>query len=230
MRDILKQAVWILAMLLMIGPAMGQEADQQDEELPSLDELLGLEEESDEGAEAADEMEAPPSDDQAERDLDRELSAAEAAEQFGQAVQLMVDVAERLEGAADTGIETQRLQQDIIAKLDMLIRSQQQQQQQSSSSSSSQQQGQQQDQQQQQGQQSDPQAANQAGSAGGGADVPLQEGELAGQPASGAAWGRLPARIRDAVVQSQSESFSAMYRALTEAYYRRLAEQETEPR
>ena len=40
-----------------------------------------------------------------------------------------------------------------------------------------------------------------------------------------AAWGSLPERVRDALVQGSSDSFSAAYRRLTEAYYRMLAEE-----
>jgi len=228
----------VLASLVGIAaPGLAQESEPPPEEdLPSLDELLGIEEEEGEGEEADEDAGAPEVEagDPAEAELERRLSAEQAAEQFEQALQLMQDVAGRLEASRDTGIQTQRLQEDIIRRLDMLIRMSEQQQQQSSSSSGSSQQGQQQQAQdpgqqqaqQQQGQRE--QQGQQQAPAGGGADVPLQEGQLAAQPAAGASWGNLPERVRDAVVQSQNEKFSAMYRALTEAYYRRLAEENTD--
>ena len=42
--------------------------------------------------------------------------------------------------------------------------------------------------------------------------------------ASRAAWGALPARTRDALLQGSSDSFSSLYRHLTEDFYRRIAE------
>ena len=42
--------------------------------------------------------------------------------------------------------------------------------------------------------------------------------------AEGADWGALPERTRDALLEGLSDSFSSLYRRLTEAYYRRLAE------
>ncbi|MEX2213577.1 MAG: hypothetical protein WD768_05590, partial [Phycisphaeraceae bacterium] len=38
-------------------------------------------------------------------------------------------------------------------------------------------------------------------------------------------WGRLPARIRSELEQGLGEKFSPLYKKLTEAYYRRLAEE-----
>lgn len=39
-------------------------------------------------------------------------------------------------------------------------------------------------------------------------------------------WGNLPPRLRDELVQSMRERFSLIYQSLTEAYYRRLAEED----
>lgn len=55
---------------------------------------------------------------------------------------------------------------------------------------------------------------------------PKQEGPL--RPAldsARAAWGSLPARVRDMLLQGSDDPFSARYKAMTEAYYRRLAEE-----
>jgi hypothetical protein len=42
---------------------------------------------------------------------------------------------------------------------------------------------------------------------------------------SSAGWGELPERVRERLVEGSSDYFSTLYEALTEAYYRRLAEE-----
>ncbi|MEO1009243.1 MAG: hypothetical protein AAFX79_11815 [Planctomycetota bacterium] len=158
-------------------------------------------------------------------DLDRALGGA-AGGAFERAVDLMQRAAQQLNDERATGIATQRVQEDVLSTLDQLIEDARNRQNQQSSSSQQQQQQQQQQQapqqQQQQGEQgqqaapSDPQGVN---------PQPQRGGNLLPQPASGAAWGALPPRVRDALRQSSSDSFSAVYRAITEAYYRRLAEE-----
>ena len=37
-------------------------------------------------------------------------------------------------------------------------------------------------------------------------------------------WGNLPPRLRDELAESLSETFNPVYRAATEAFYRRIAE------
>ena len=74
--------------------------------------------------------------------VERLLDGDEAANRFEQAVAEMADVATRLQGGdqPDPGLDTQRMQEAILKKLDAVIeaaKQQQQQQQQSSSSSSS---------------------------------------------------------------------------------------------
>ncbi len=156
-------------------------------------------------------------------------------------------VATRLEGAGehgpDTSIDTQRMQEDIIRKLDSLIsqaRRQQQQQQQQQQQSSQDQQRQAQSRQQQQQQQMQQQAnqqqrqSSQAQDAEAraqdsdqnrqlpGGQAPVQRPQL---DAARAAWGALPERVRDMLLQGSGEKFSPTYQQLTEEYYRRLAEQ-----
>ena len=46
-----------------------------------------------------------------------------------------------------------------------------------------------------------------------------------GVAARGAAWGSLPARLRDALLQGNEDRYSNLYQKWTEAYYRRLAEE-----
>ena len=185
------------------------------ERLPSLDELLGLVEpgegDADEGLLDVDQAE-----------LERELTEAEAREQLEQAVDLMGEAADRLSAAEpDSGLPTQRLQEDVLRKLDMVIDAADQQQQNSSSSSSSSSSSQ-----QQQGQQS--QSASASSSASGDAETMPSDGtdaELDAEfLAEQAEWGALPERTRDALLEGLSDSFSSLYRRLTEAYYRRLAE------
>ena len=90
--------------------------------IPSLDDLLGLESDATTDANRA--------------ALNRKLNAQEAGEQFQQAVELMGDAAQRLAGG-DMGLQTQRVQEDILRKLDQIIEAAQQQSSSSSSSSSS---------------------------------------------------------------------------------------------
>jgi hypothetical protein len=183
--------------------------------VPDLDDLLGLEEGEDRPAEAPDTTEL---------ELDRKLSGEEMAEAFDEAVRLMGEAAERIEGSQDVGIDTQRIQEDVIRRLEMIIASapRQQQQQQSRSSSS-----QQQDQQQQPQQPRD--QDQQAGQGDNRAELTppgLREGELGPAPALGSAlWGALPERVREAISQGTTDRFSSLYQGLTEAYYRRLAEE-----
>ncbi|MBO6738262.1 MAG: hypothetical protein JJ916_00205 [Phycisphaerales bacterium] len=187
--------------------------------LPSLDELLGLEEQAD----GTDPNEAA---------LREVLSPREAGEALGQAVKLMDQVAQRIGTDADVSIATQRLQEDILRKLDQVIESAQNNQLgsgggSSSSQSSSSENQQQPDQQQQQGQGDQQQNApgNEAG------QEAMPGGSSAASPGDalapdGVSWGALPQRIRDALSQGFSDRYSELYRTLTEEYYRALAEDE----
>jgi hypothetical protein len=207
---------------------------------PSLDEALGI------GGGKK------PSDVTGKDDLGRALSDAKPRDLLGAALDDMKKSASLLDGK-DSGISTQRAQQSAVRKLDELIaaaqRMRQQQQQQQSSQSSQQQQQEQQgkdgkqqskdgkDQQEgQQGQQPKPEAGSkpQDGQRG------KREGEAnANEPPAAmdptkdmaqldetrAEWGRLPARVREAVRQGMRDPMSAAYRKLTEEYYRRMAEE-----
>lgn len=186
---------------------------QGEDDMPSLDELLGLE-----GTE-----EAGP--DAAQHELEQALSGEQLGDAFIQAVDLMGSVAQRIQAQKDTGVQTQRLQEDILRRLDQLISSMEQQQSSSSSSSSSSSQQQQQQpnqpQQQQQQQRSNGSESNEHATA-----PELQEGPLRPnlEPVT-AAWGNLPARVRDQLLQGIDDRFSALYENMTEAYYKRLAEE-----
>lgn len=200
------------------NPEAEVDAEPVTEPLPSLDELLGLEQGDD--SEIDNEAEA----------LREVLSPREAGEALGEAVNLMNRVAQRLEQGNDLSLPTQRLQEDILRKLDQVIESAQNNQQgggsssnAQSSSSSNQQQPDQQQQNAQNGQQSSP------GSESGPEQMP--GGTSAAQPGDapapdGVSWGALPQRIRDALSQGISDRYSELYRSITEDYYRALAEDE----
>jgi hypothetical protein len=200
------------------------EPKPQPPKIPTLDDLLGLPK----PAEAPKTKPRPDAADPTKTDLDRRLSSREVAEQFKVAVDLMGETADRIQTSRDTGLATQRLQEDIIRKLDQLIKSAEQNQQQSKSSSSSKgQKDQQQSQpnqaqkQRQEGQEpaSDPADDTRDPPAGRAAEL------NPGTAARGAAWGALPRRERDALLQGNADKYSDVYRKWTEAYYRRLAEE-----
>lgn len=203
-------------------PPAGEPESQPPAEppLPSLDDLLGLPKQDPASK-------RPPAVDPAQADLERKLSMAEAAEEFRQAVQLMGETADRIAVSRDTGLVTQRLQEDIVRKLDQLIKAAEQQAQQSrrsrSSSSQNNNRNPQQQPAQQQGEQNEPGNRENRGETNppGRVEGPLNP-ELA---ARGAAWGALAPHVRDALIQGQGEVFSAFYKRITEAYYRKIAEE-----
>ena len=206
---------------------------------PSLDELLGLEEQ----AEPADETEVPESEDLLEerrqQALEDRLQERSLAENFAAAIGDMRIAASMLADQGDPGIELQRLQEEIIRRLDSVIKEAEQQQQSSSSSSSQQQQQQQQQQQEQQQVPNRPEENQQQGEQNQQQQNDNQEGEQ--QPPgrqeadlqavfeeSNVEWGALPDRLRDMIRQGLRESISRTYRRMTEEYYRKIAEEASE--
>jgi hypothetical protein len=207
----------LIASALLVHTAAGQ---PEDEPLPTLDELLGLDSD-DEQQEAGKETDA------ADAELDRVLEQTKPiADEFLEAIELMHESATRLSGSTDTGIVTQRLQEDILRRLDKLIDRAGEQ---SSSSSSSSKSEAEQKQQQPNQQRRDESQANvndnqDESSAPGG-----QEARLGAQATlDGARWGNLPERLRDALLQGSSDSYSSLYKSMTETYYKRLAEEASE--
>ncbi|MEM1330909.1 MAG: hypothetical protein AAGG07_10135 [Planctomycetota bacterium] len=186
--------------------------------LPSLDELLGIT-----SPDASDAGE----DDLAREDLERALTQRAIADDFAQAIDLMDRAADRLEDRSDTSLVTRRLQQDALDRLDTLIenaeRQQSQQQSNSQSSSGDPQQSPPTASSQQQGQQSQQSGSGEPGEGERSSDTNAQLNPIA--QAAEAAWGALPQRVRDSLVQGAGEQFSETYRELTETYYRRLAEE-----
>lgn len=209
-------AALLLACVAAVAAAL-QPAEPRADPVPTLDELLGLEDP------------APPSPapDPARTQLEERLSAEQIGETLERAVSLMGQTAARLTDAADPGIVTQRLQEDTLALLDKAIAAAQQNQQQGSPSSAS---SQQQQQQQQQPSQPQPAPGSQA-QAGEPDDANMPPGATGvnarpGQAAAGAAWGALPERLRGSLMQGLADRYSSIYERATESYYRRLAEEE----
>ncbi|CAN5795117.1 hypothetical protein BH11PLA1_BH11PLA1_23600 [soil metagenome] len=215
---------------------------------PTLDELLGLTKKSDPSPAGANPGPANGLPGALRQDLNERLKGA-GGEALERAATLMNRAAERLERAGDASLETQRVQQETLDALDQVISQAKKQQGKSSkSSSSSSKSSKQQQQQQSQAQQqesaaqkgareaaekaaaqaaAEAQARTQRGEGDGRTDLPgRRDGALApGIESARAAWGALPARVRDALVQGSGEKFSTLYQRSTEEFYRRLAEQ-----
>ena len=197
-------------------------SDAKQEAAPSLDDLLGLEQETDNAAEQAAR--------QNDQELERRLRDAEISDVFVLALEKMQLSADLLEVELNPGLGTQRVQQDVLAKLDQLIDLAQQMS----------------------SKQPMPSAGEPSGSKGkpkpkpgqkktAGQGAQSSQGNQAGQatdPPGGAQgdintlleeteseWGHLPARLRDMLEQAQNGYISGLYRKLTEEYYKRLAEE-----
>ena len=188
------------------------------ESLPSLDELLGLDDNL---------LGEQPIVDPNQAELDRVLSPKQAGEAFSQAVELMNQVSSRIANSHDLSIATQRLQEDILRKLDQVIESANENESgNNGSSSSSSQSESSQSQPDQQQQSKEGQSAEPSDSAG---ESSMPGGSSNAQPGDevvpdGAGWGALPARFREALSQGISDHYSELYRSITEAYYKSLAE------
>lgn len=197
------------------------ETPTPDEALPNLDDLLGIP-----GQPKSGEAGVP---DPSKMDLDRLLTGDEIGDAFKEAVTLMGDAAKRLKEGKDASLTTQRLQESIVRRLDQLLSSLDQQQQQQQSSSSQQQQNQ--DKKQSQNvpsqQQGDRKEESKSENDGTATTPPgRRDGALRpGLEAVRSSWGMLPARVRDMLVQGSNDTFSSMYEKMTEAYYKKLAEQ-----
>ena len=223
-------AAGILALgLLQPAPAFAQpEPRPKDETPPSLDELLGLAE--DESETSAAEQARQESGDE----LQRRLSEEDLRGLFSQALEKMALSAHLLEVDFESGLATQRAQQDVLAKLDQLIdRARELSSQHSSSCSGC------------------SQCNSKAGSAqrkpgskpGSGkpgenrSSGPAQDSQATDAPPgragdintvleeTGTEWGHLPARVRQMLKQGRGDHKSPLYRKLTEEYYKRLAEE-----
>ncbi|MHC4947509.1 MAG: hypothetical protein ACYTG1_04515 [Planctomycetota bacterium] len=211
-------------------PAPPEDTDDADatpdeaEPPPSLDELLGLDEEPDTSAEDAAERDSAA-------ELQRRLDEASITDTFALAVEKMSLSADLLDVRFDTGIGTQRVQEEILQRLEHLIEQARQMSSSSQSSSGSSQGSSQDAAQSDPGQQSrpqggDPQQRSDAGDSQEGDPPPRQEGDLNTMlEESQTEWGGLPERIRQMMEQGRREKYSQIYRRLTAEYYRRLAEE-----
>ena len=226
----MKRMACIIA--LLVTPVFAQNTPPPDEEPKSLDELLGIDPDEDEAG--ADDAAAREREDE----LQRELDNAQIGEAFALAVSKMSMSADLLDESFDTGLGTQRVQEDILAKLDQIIEAAKKQQNQgsssSSSSSSSNPQDGQQDRdpgQQQRQQNQDNQAQQrqqQPGEPSEGDPPPREDGDINMiLEETRTEWGALPERVRNMLLQGRQEQFSSLYERLTREYYKRLAEEGT---
>ncbi len=202
-----------------------EQQQQEDTSAPSLDDLLGLQEEKKDSA-------AEQAARDHEQELERRLAEQKLGDVFHQALARMEQSAELLDIDFDAGLGTQRIQQDVLAKLDQLIDiAKQMSQKQPMGGSSS---GQQQQQQQSPGNQRQKSQAAQGsrqrteGGQDGQATEPPggREGDLNQMiEETESEWGHLPPRIREQLEQGQNGHRSPLYRRLTDEYYKRLAEE-----
>lgn len=201
-----------------------KEKPVQPASVPSLDDALGLS--------STDKNPKPST---ATRDqIDKALSGEEEGDDLKQAVALMNLTSKRLDKARDTGVETQRLQEDTIRKLDALIKKSSQKKQCANPNKdcdkpSDQQQQQDQpqpDQSQQSQQNAKEQQAKAAQAAQDAAQAARKDGQLRPSlDAARAAWGNLPERVRQMLMQGSGDQFSKEYQKMTEEYYKKLGEQ-----
>ncbi|MDZ4755554.1 MAG: hypothetical protein SGJ11_13790 [Phycisphaerae bacterium] len=208
----------------------------------SLDELLGLP-----GARPA-VPDAAPVDDptlrQAEERLERRLDGAALETLLQQALAGMQTSADQLRERTDTGLLTQRVQADVVAKLDLLIEEAKKQCKGGSCKGGGKGSGQanaqpkpgsgqkpgdkdapngQPGESKSKGDGMQTKAGNEPGVGDGPSPVdPDDEQTLLDESQS--EWGMLPARVRDVIRQGSRERIAAMYQRLTEEYYRRMAE------
>lgn len=206
----------------------------------SLDDVLGIPGSGGaEGRQGSGDDSAPAQDKASDR-VDQALDEKAIEDLMHQALGSMRVSAERLGKETDVGIGTQRVQQDVIAKLDALIEEAKKRCKGGKcggSSSSCQNPGEQKD---GDGKPGESQKSNESrsrkdagkaaarasGSDAAGAEPPpidpTDEGTLLDE--SRAEWGNLPERVRDLIRQGSRDRIAALYQRLTEEYYRRMAE------
>ncbi len=207
-----------------VGGAFAQEVADlppvADDKPLTLDELLGIEEEEDESADgAAAEIEATT-------ELQRRLTDGEIKDAFASALEKMSISARLLDVELDAGLGTQRIQEEVLAKLDKLLDEARKQCSGGSCSGSAKQSSQS----RQPGKKGDSSKQGKPGSAAGasaaGGAPPLRQDDQGGViDESRVEWGNLPPRVREVLLQGRSDKFSTLYEQLTREYYRRLAEE-----
>ena len=161
-----------------------------------------------------------------ERENRSAISISEVAAAFETAVQEMRVATNRLGLRRDGGIETQRLQESILAKLDRVVDAAILWQGNFRSSAGE-------VLRQDTGSTGNAQSST-AGASPSNTSANDQGFSKVGRKATGrtesdaaamAPWGNLPQRLRDELLQGINERFSPLYKGYTEAYYRRLAEE-----
>jgi hypothetical protein len=217
-------------------PASSSPADKPPS---SLDDLLKIDREKPKAGDDASKQPAAGSAEeaaaaQAKREIDKQLSEAEVANDFVQAVEKMGVAADMLDVRFDPGLGTQRVQEDILAKLTQLLdqAKKNKSKSSSSSSSSSRQRNAQQPQnpgskQQNQNQSEADQRNRNPSDNRSEIDPPSQEQTQMNSvlQESRSEWGNLPQRLRDSLLQGRKDKFSTLYERLTWEYYKRLAEE-----
>ena len=223
------RAVMVLAVAVAAGATQNtpdapdaEPAEEQSQELPSLDALLGITEEPDRSA-------AEAADRDVEDELERELAEIRITDAFALALEKMSISADLLDLKLDSGLGTQRVQEEILAKLDQVIDQAQQMQAMGAGASGS---GSSRKRQSSPAQPApsqprpggERQAQSQDSQAGG--PPPRQDGDInTVMEESRTEWGHLPDRIRQMLLQGLNDKYSSLYRRLTEEYYQRLAEE-----
>ncbi|HWB21132.1 MAG TPA: hypothetical protein VG711_12590 [Phycisphaerales bacterium] len=212
------------------APAQTQPADDG---AKSIDELLGITEESPASA-PADAAKTSNED-----ELSKKLNEQQVADAFVQAINKMNLSADLLENSRDTGLGTQRTQEEILAKLQILLDEARKNKNQSMSSSQSQQ-DQKQNQQNKQNpgknnsqKQNSPNRRNNNpadSTADAPSPPPMQPDVNTSLEETRTQWGNLPQRVRDMLMQGSRDKFSSLYDVLTQEYYKRLAEDAAAPR
>ncbi len=197
----------------------------------SLDDLLGVPEESGSAEDAARREQ--------EQRLQRSLDEASIQDLVQRALDGMKTASQRLSDAKDPGLGTQRIQEEVLRTLDRLLEEAQKKQGKKSSSSSSQKRSsgdsKPQDPSEQNGQEQGGKPRSQAGSSQGDSSE-LSDGEKNQSRDDAVAattelaetrieWGQLPERVRELVLQGRRDRVSTIYERLTREYYRRLAEE-----
>ncbi len=214
--------IWWLAVCASLLGATSLLAVATDTQ-PTLDDLLQIEP-------SAPKVPPRPAPDRAvDAQIRRRLQGINVPDGLEMALREMEEAEGKLGEQLNAGIETQRLQESALSRLDVLIAEAKKQCSACRGSSSS------------SGSprpQNTGSSANAKATAKGAAPSEGNTGEFSpgaagpvgpdGMPLSQtrSEWGNLPPRLRDELVQSMQERFSLIYRTLTEAYYRRLAEEE----
>jgi hypothetical protein len=201
----------------------------------TIDDLLGITQEQPGAANASN---AAGNDHQDQ--LKKELNEEQVADAFTQAIDKMSISARLLDTQFDPGVGTQRVQEDIIAKLNQLIDQAKKSKSKSKSSSSCNNPSQHSQQNPKtnptpqsskaaQKSQNDAAKRNDKPKDSQEGDPPaLQQGDvntLIDETRS--EWGSLPQRVRDMLLQGRRDKFSSLYQQMTQEYYKRLAEEGT---